>query len=500
MIVKKIDQSILEAYKKNIAISLKKNGEESTRSAIIQDLANPEYIALFAYLVLPHYFYRPFKDVHYRLLNHLEIGKRNKNNKATKAYRGMGKSSIQLVLAIIYEVCYAIHPYIIINSYNDSMSIDKLRLIRDELENNEVIHWIYGNPIKDKNFWNKSDILAYNKVRIKTISTFQNPRGLLDKGKRPTKIISDDIINDRDVLSKEMRDKALNWYTKALAPALAEDGTMEILNTPLHKEDIIETVFKKNPPFHNWDTLQIAAMENGKSVDEDWKTTQELKELAKDEYTFSQEYMCEPLLITSGMVKYDWLKFWTDIPEATNEVQLDIVNNLVIHADTTHTGKQSSDYFCIGAIGEGNDKRYYIIDYILEKLDVESQAKKTIEFFMLLQQKGYNIQKLTYDEKANQGFGFWIKKLAREEYYVSLPIEELRYNQDKISHLQTHLPHFIANRIILPKNHQYNKIALDQLLAFPQKGVHDDFVDMISGCLDNLTVKARETIIFDSFF
>lgn len=43
----------------------------------------------------------------------------------------------------------------------------------------------------------------------------------------------------------------------------------------------------------------------------------------------------------------------------------------------------------------------------------------------------------------------------------------------------------------MPKNHPRIQKAQDQLLAFPTKEVNDDFVDMISGCLDNFHVGDR---------
>jgi len=493
--VKRINQRYVEEYKANIERCIKSQGDTITKASIKKDLADPELIALFAYLVLPHYFYRSFKDVHYQLLDHIQIGVRNKPHKATKAYRGAGKSSIQLVLAGVYEAIYNTHSYVVINSYNDKMSIDKLKAIKDEFETNENIRWIYGEPIHDKDSWNKSDLTIFGKTRIRTISTGQNPRGLLDKGSRPTKIISDDIMDDEDVRSEEMRTKSLDWYKKALTPALSETGIMEILNTPLHPTDIIETIFKGEPPYHNWDKLKIPALINGESVDPDWKTTDQLNEMAKDEFTFSQEYLCNPLLVSSGMVKFDWLRFWTDAQEQANQVKLPEIKKVYLHADTTHTGKQTSDYFCLGAIGEGSDSNYYLLDYILEKLDVEKQARLSIEFYKKLIIQGYEVGRFTYDEKANQGFGYWIKKLAKEEYGLSLPIEELKYSADKVSHFTPHKPHFIANRIILPHKHESNKTALDQLLAFPQKGVHDDFVDMISGCLDNYKMKEKAKVV-----
>jgi hypothetical protein len=98
------------------------------------------------------------------------------------------------------------------------------------------------------------------------------------------------------------------------------------------------------------------------------------------------------------------------------------------------------------------------------------------------------IKKLTYDEKANQWFWLWIKKLAREEYKISLPIEELKYPNDKVTHFEPHIPHFIANRVYFPWSHKDLTEAETQLLAFPTKWVHDDFVDWLSWVLDNFAV------------
>jgi phage terminase large subunit-like protein len=110
-------------------------------------------------------------------------------------------------------------------------------------------------------------------------------------------------------------------------------------------------------------------------------------------------------------------------------------------------------------------------------------------------QYGKKIRKLTYDEKANNWFWFWIKKLAKEEYWISLPIEELKYPSDKIAHFTPHVPHFKSNRVYLPSNHKEIITAKNQLLAFPTKWINDDFVDWLSGTLDNVHIgnKSKKT-------
>lgn len=466
------DYTQVEELRQNIA----KNKDKNWPAILKQHLSDPRQIALFAYLVLSSTFSRPFTEHHYRFFDFLQIGIKDKKNKGAKLPRGFGKSTIATKLGCIYEACYETHKYFLINSYSDAMSIDKLRLIREEFETNEVIRYIYGEPIQSKEEWQKSSLVCFGKVRFQTVSTGQTARGFLWRNTRPSKIVSDDILDDIDVKNPETREKTRDWYLKALANVLTPNGVMEFVNTPLHEDDLIENVFRHEGLFseEKWEALHIKALENGKSIDENWKTTQELELFEKlDPITFSQEMQGLPVSIKSGLVDYQDLRFYDVLPEITEAF---------IHADTTHTGKQTSDYFCAGIWGKGKDNYYYLIDFILEKMDVEKQARFLINFY---NQYSKIVKKITFDEKSNDGFGFWTRKLAVEEYNLSLPLLPLKYPADKVSHFQPHIPHFKANRCYFPKEHKYLRLALDQLLAFPQAGVHDDFVDMCSGCLDN---------------
>jgi phage terminase large subunit-like protein len=45
------------------------------------------------------------------------------------------------------------------------------------------------------------------------------------------------------------------------------------------------------------------------------------------------------------------------------------------------------------------DKNFYILDFTLDKVDVEKQARIVISYY---QKYGKKIKKMTYDEKSNQ--------------------------------------------------------------------------------------------------
>lgn len=234
----------------------------------------------------------------------------------------------------------------------------------------------------------------------------------------------------------------------------------------------------------NWKTYQFTAYDSPEY------TIQELEWIKRTEawYIWLQEYMAEFIDLYEGSILTpDDLRYY-------DHVSLDDFTEVYIHADTTHTWKTTSDYFACGVIGMSNkDKNFYLLDFILEKMDVEKQARSCISLYSKYDTK---VKKMTYDEKSNQWFGFWIKKLAKEEYNISLPIQDLKYPNDKVTHFEPHVPHFKANRVFLPKNHNRINVLTDQVLAFPTKWVNDDAIDMISGCLDNYNIKKKKVEFF----
>lgn len=280
------------------------------------------------------------------------------------------------------------------------------------------------------------------------------------------------VLNEAWIILKNPK-----LWTNTIAP-MVKNAQGKIIGTPkgktanweIHKYLELSEMYKSEA---NWKTYKYSAYESPEY------TVEELEGIKRTSawYIWLQEYMAEFVdVYETSLISQEDLRYY-------DTVNLDDFSEVYMHCDTTHTGKTTSDYFCAVIIGESKkDKNFYILDFILRKCDVEEQARSTISLYQKYKSK---MRKLTYDEKSNQGFGFWIKKLAREEYNLSLPIQELKYPSDKVTHFTPHVPHFRANRVYLPSNHPSLNIATDQILAFPTKGVHDDFVDWISGAMDN---------------
>ncbi len=283
------------------------------------------------------------------------------------------------------------------------------------------------------------------------------------------------VLNEAWIILKK------DWlWRKTLQPMLM-DAQVKIVWTPKWKTDhLYYELSQQCKASKNWVEYHYTC------YDSPYINQEELENI-KDEiawFLWLQEYMAEFVdVYENSLIDQERLRYY-------DSLDINDFDRIYAHADTTHTWKTTSDYFCLMLIWEHRkSKLYYVIDFILEKLDVEKQARQSIIMYSQYQKR---IKKFTYDEKANQWFGFWIKKLAREEYNISLPIEEQKYPNDKIQHFTPHVPHFKSNRVYLPSNHKHINRWKNQLIAFPEKWINDDFVDWLSGALDNFKWKEKK--------
>ncbi len=197
--------------------------------------------------------------------------------------------------------------------------------------------------------------------------------------------------------------------------------------------------------------------------------------------TFAANYMNEPLDLSDSLIKEEDLRYY-------ESVNLNDFDELFIHADLTHTAKETSDFFACGVLGlNRQDKNFYLIDFTLsQEKDPGKQALLMINYYQKYKSK-IKYQNITFDEKGYASFGYWAKEHAKNKFNLSLPLRPLKYPSDKVQHFTPHITHFKANRIYLPANHSQINTLTNQIIAFPAKEVHDDAVDMLSGLLDNFT-------------
>jgi predicted phage terminase large subunit-like protein len=406
----------------------------------------------------------------------------------TVAPVGFAKSTLLKIFALFEVLITQKDKYVIYVSSTDTKAVEHLGAIQKILET-KYIKETFKYKILSKNTHEIIIECKNQKYKIEAVASGSDIAGKNFEGIRPSLIIVDDLEDLEQAKSLERTNKLQDWLFTVLVARLPSlnEGRVRMINTVLALDSLTNRILGKSPnietkkDFEDWKTYFYQALDkNEKSIWEERHPTESLlKERKYRPKIFARNYMNSPFDDSVGFVTHEMLRYY-------EFVNINNFKEVFMHADTTHTAKTTSDYFALVVLGENiKDHNYYVLDFILEKLDPEKQARMSI---LTYQKYKSLVRKFTYDEKANQGFGYWIKKLAKEEYNISLPIQELKYPSDKITHFEPHHPHFISNRVYLPSRHKQINQAVSQLTSFPDKSVNDDFVDGLSGVLDNFTV------------
>ena len=430
---------------------------------------------------------------HYDWIEALFSGK----NVFIEGARGTIKTSL-ILKYVKYKICIKDFSFWVWQSFEDTSSTRNTTQIALGLMN-KSLSADYGELFSIK--WGRDelekksvgDFDTKNWVKILASSLGQKLRGAVSKNSRPELLILDDIDVTDSVRNPEVISKNYEKITGETIGAMSKQKNQIIfLGNTINQDWVVPRFRNEKQHDKNWVVFRQPLIVDD-VIQWDFFTPEMIEKIRSNEgeRAFNQNYLLIPLdVYWVGLVKKEWIMHYEHTPS------IDDFDELFMHADTTHTGKSTSDYFALWVVGKNKkDNNFYMLDYVLEKMDVERQARNGIVMYQKFKSK---VKRFTYDEKSNNWFWFWIKKLATDEYHISLPIEELKYPNDKVTHFEPHVPHFVANRMYFPANHRMREQADLQLMAFPTKWVNDDFVDLVSGCMDNFHEEKKE--FFTWFF
>ena len=473
-------------FKEVITMLLESNW--ATRKAFFNEEMTPNRFLAFWYFYYFEDFITNLADFHYEWIEALLSDK----NVMIEWFRWSIKTTL-VVAVTTYKIANNFTKFVVWQSYEDTASTANTTNIARNLLSPRLsadywklfkLSWGSKEDLEKKSV---SNFDTSNWVKVRAASLWQKLRGALSKTDRPDLLIVDDIdvsdsVRNPDVIEKNYQ--KITWETFWAMTKTWEAKIYFLWNT-INNDWIVPRFRKEKKGTKGWLVYhQPLIIDN--EIQWDFFTEKTLDKIKEDEWpvAFNQNYLLIPVdSYSEWFIKREHLRYW-------HNYNIDDFDELYMHADTTHTGKSTSDYFCSMVLWENKrDNNYYVLDFILEKMDVETQSKAVINQYLKFSNR---VKKFTYDEKANQGFGHWIKKLAKEEYNISLPISELKYPKDKVTHFEPHIPHFIANRVYLPANHAMLTEAETELLAFPTKGINDDFVDWLSWVLDNFAIIKQE--------
>jgi predicted phage terminase large subunit-like protein len=244
------------------------------------------------------------------------IGERAKpGNSAIIEPRGHAKTTIARI-DTIHDVVYELEPFVVFCGPTMTDAKDSLGYVKTQLETNELLRTVYGDLVpppdpKRRRKWSDAHIEPTNGVILIARGAGKG-RGLNIKGKRPTKIVIDDMEKDEHIQSEIYRRKLERWLYRVIVPALdPKRGKFKMIGTVFHYDALILKVLAK------YGGIRRAALEKRGKADMDgdpvWParfSKDKLKKVREEigTFGFAQEYMNDPMTDENADVKLVWIR------------------------------------------------------------------------------------------------------------------------------------------------------------------------------------------------
>ncbi|MDD5551302.1 MAG: hypothetical protein PHS34_08585, partial [Candidatus Omnitrophica bacterium] len=404
--------------------------------------------------------------------------------------RGLGKSTKALGL-ILWLLAYKKRKFIIyIGDSADKVERQIMTLKLELLSNEKLIDCFpHLKPLKsrlDNRFvsFSKNLILLETSV-IAMTSTGTSPRGYKIKNQRPDFVLLDDLENHTHVSSENNRRKLRSWLLKKVMPLGGTSGASFLyLGTIIHNDSLLANIEKGFIPRFNvikhaiWD-------ENENSIWDVFYPTKRIYSI-RDEIlgpsAFSSEYLNKPKpegvpFFEEEMIKRSTFKFERFASALSPD-------NLYCYMDVATTVK--GDY-CSLALGYGEERDIYLIDWICKKLSVDQAIKYVIDYqkkwgFQILGVEENFAKQLIYDleeEFEREGINILIKSIWSSKNKEMRIISIL---QNKVENGTLHFAEDYWTRYqVIPTNKTHHPVQ--QLLDFPY-AKYDDAPDTLAGLVD----------------
>jgi len=195
----------------------------------------------------PSYFTRPPSLMHLEMIEILHecVRERTTGTKeAMIAPRKGAKTTWCSKVFPLYCLCHDIEKYMLLIGDTSSQSQENLEAMKHELTTNEKLMAAYPHATGEGSVWNVDQIVTRNEIKVRALGAGMKFRGRTFRNYRAGLIVIDDLDNDEDVLSEDLRAKMWKWLTRVLIPMGTDATNILFIGTALHEDDTIHRVQK----------------------------------------------------------------------------------------------------------------------------------------------------------------------------------------------------------------------------------------------------------------
>lgn len=356
-----------------------------------------------------------------------------------------------------------------------------LRQIKREFEANALLKELFpdvlwDNPQKESPKWSEDDGIVVKRKSNPKEATIE-AWGLVDGqpiGMHYLILNYDDVVTAASVYTPEMIQKT----TSALELSYnlgADGGFKRFIGTRYHFNDSYKTIIDRGTAKPRIYPATLNGEFDGEPVL--W-TREKLAEKRRDmgPYTAACQLMQNPKADETQGFKREWLKHYLDTAErgTTRYILVDAAN-----------GKRpSNDYTSMWVIGLGEDKNYYVLDLIRDRLNLTQRTSRLIDLHK--KWKPIEVRYERYGMMAD------IDHLKAEQGRVNyrFDVVEVGGNIPKNDRIKRLIPIFEQGKFYFPLSmHKTDYQGMvrelikdfieEEYAAFPV-GIHDDMLDALA--------------------
>lgn len=439
--------------------------------------ARPGNITLFGWFISDSYISLETPPFH-REMTDIAADDSNKYV-AFAAPRGHAKSTTIGFTYAMWSTVNQKHHFGVIISDTVSQSIEFVNALKDQIENNIKLRWLYGDLMSE--LWRDGDFATSTGIRWVAKGAGMKVRGMRHNEHRPDLLLFDDLENDERVATALQRRKLKNWLIKAALPALSRNGRAILVGTVLHHDSLLQNILKHKEMFASWNTRQYQAIMTDKNGEEyalwpDHMNLETLKAMRDNpkhpryigSIAFAQEYQNKPLDEGDMIVSPDQVQWTEKRPDRTRVVAS------AMAVDPAVSERQTADPtgIVVGELtAEGDVYIFYASD---KKLSPTKNAAHITNIYETYQPSAVGMEKGALE-------------LVFRDLLAGLPVLPQKPDADKVRRLLAVSKFFEGGRVYFVQNGRGVQDLYDQLMEFPN-GSHDDMVDALVYVLRMLLV------------
>ena len=282
-------------------------------------------------------------------------------------------------------------------------------------------------------------------------------------------LIIDDPHSEQDAMSKDLLEKAYEWYTSGARQRLQPGGKIVIVMTRWSTKDLTAKLIasQTEAKADKWHVVEFPAlMPSGEPVWPEYWDTSELEKVKAvlPNAKWNAQWMQNPTSEEGAILKREWWNKW-------EEDYMPNIYHIIQSYDTAFTKKETSDYSAITTWGvwypnEDSGANLMLLDAVKGRYEFPELRRVALE-----QYKYWQPETVIIESKASG------LPLTHELRRMDIPVTNFSPNRgnDKHTRVNAVAPLFESGMIWAPEE-EFAHEVIEECASFPY-GDHDDLVD-----------------------